>query len=150
MKNYGMTYLAGMLAIFLAERMIEIQKEAWQHLTTFPLTVIWEGFFTPEEPAFAFNALYSCIIGCFVITSFRLVRLGDYALALIFFFLPLCSGIVTLYSMVRYSAVVFPLYIIVGYWIYHKPILKAPAVAIGIFLQLLFMVLWTTGSYYII
>ena len=129
---------------------VEIQKQAWQHVSTFPFAVIWDGFFTPEEPAFAFNSGYSLLIGLLVILSFRSLRLGDYGLSLIFFFLPLCSGIVTLYSMVRYSAVIFPLFIFFGLLLHHRPKYKIGVWILCGCLQVLFMILWTTGSYFII
>ena len=129
---------------------VAIQKQAWQHVSTFPLAVIWDGFFTPEEPAFAFNSGYSLVVGTLILLSYKRLRLGDYGLALIFFFLPLCSGIVTLYSMVRYSAVVFPLFVFLGLFLEKKPQYKLIVFTLFGCLQTAFMVLWTTGSYFII
>ncbi|MBL90389.1 MAG: hypothetical protein CMH56_01065 [Myxococcales bacterium] len=129
---------------------VEIQKQAWQHVSTFPLSVIWDGFFTPEEPAFAFNSAYSLVVGLLIVVSFKYLRLGDYGLSLIFFFLPLCSGIVTLYSMVRYSAVVFPLFILIGIFLHARPKYKIGIWVLCGGLQVLFMILWSTGSYFII
>ena len=128
---------------------LTIQK-AWLRETTNPLSVLIQGLVTTEENAFVFNAALSIIIGLLLVFSYRQLRRGDYLLCIALFFFPLSAGIVSLYSMMRFTAVIFPLFLIVSLFIGKYPRLKAPALGVGIFVQFLFMVLWTTGSYYII
>ena len=128
---------------------LTIQK-AWLRETTNPLSVLLQGLMTTEENAFMFNAALSIIIGLLLIFNYRQLRRGDYFFCLALFFFPLSAGIVSLYSMMRFTAVIFPLFLIVSLFIGKHPVLRAPALGLGIFLQFLFMVLWTTGSYYII
>ena len=111
---------------------LTIQK-AWLRETTNPLSVLLQGLMTTEENAFMFNAALSIIIGLLLIFNYRQLRRGDYFFCLALFFFPLSAGIVSLYSMMRFTAVIFPLFLIVSLFIGKHPVLRAPAFGLVIF-----------------
>ena len=127
-----------------------IQKQAWQHVSTFPLAVIWDGFFTPEEPAFAFNSGYSLVLGTLILLSYKRLRLGDYGLALIFFFPTALLGHCDALFHGALQRGGLSAVCLFGPFLEKKPQYKLIVFTLFGCLQTAFMVLWTTGSYFII
>jgi hypothetical protein len=122
----------------------DIQATAWGHRLQNPLTALWNSIFT--EDIFArFNAWY--MFGVLLVTVAFLQRLGVAygSFALLSALFPLAYG-PPFGALLRYSVVIFPLYIVVARFTRSRPALDQGVTVAGALLQGFLMAVWANSS----
>lgn len=122
-----------------------IQEAAWGHRLQNPVTALWAAIST-DDVFDRFNALYIAgVLGLTVVFARKLgVAYGSFALLSVV--LPIAYG-PSYSSMVRYSTVIFPLYIVLASFTRHRPGFDQAIVIAGALLQGFFMSLWANASF---
>lgn len=120
-----------------------IQITAWGHRLQNPLTSLWQNL-AGENSYWRFNAWY--LLGVLALTVAVVRRLGTpYLLFVLIAVLPPMSYGVW-YSMVRYTAVIFPLYIVAGRAMHGRPRLDLAVTVVLVLLQGFLMSQWANNS----
>jgi hypothetical protein len=122
-----------------------IQETAWDHRLQNPVIALWDAI-AGDDVFDRFNAWY--ILGVLVLTVAFARKLGVAygSLALLVVVLPIAYG-PSYSSMVRYSTVIFPLYIVLARFTRDRPGLDRTIVLTGALLQGFLMSLWANSSF---
>ena len=122
-----------------------IQATGWGHYLQNPLTALWREM-TVGDVFNRFNAWYMLAVLAVTVAFIRKLGVAYATFALISVLLPLAYG-PSFSSMVRYSAVIFPLYIVVARFTRSRPGLDQAITIAGALLQGFLMSLWANSSF---
>ncbi|MBW3574868.1 MAG: hypothetical protein KY450_08385 [Actinobacteria bacterium] len=122
-----------------------IQATGWGHYLQNPLSALWREM-TVGDVFNRFNAWYMFAVLAVTVAFMRKLGVAYATFALISVLLPLAYG-PSFSSLVRYSAVIFPLYIVVARFTRSRPGLDHAITIAGALLQGFLMGLWANSSF---
>lgn len=122
-----------------------IQATAWGHRLQNPLTTLWNAISGGDIFA-RFNAWYMFGVLLVTVASLRMLGVAYGSFALISVLLPLAYG-PPFGSLLRYSVVIFPLYIAVARFARSRPTLDQGVTVAGALLQGFLMAAWANSSF---
>lgn len=138
-------YICSLTGDFLA--VFNIHK-SWGSVPGNPIKLLYENI-TSANIYFKFNGIISLIVLCVLLSGYKKIPFTYWLTGLLMIILPLSSGISSTTGMLRYMAVVFPLYLIFARSSRNVYVEQLIIVSM-VLLQGFLMVFWTTGFGFII